>query len=191
MKSGIVSLRAWLALSAAALLIVVAGCASVAGPRTLVLSEADLNRLLDEHGPFQRRLIDVLDVRVQHPKVSLLPDSNRLASEFEVGLTERVSGRSYNGRMAIDYGLRYDDTMQAIRLTQVRVNRLEVDKLPSQSQSGLGNLGKLIAENLLDDAVLYRVRPEDLKSAEGRGYKPGNIAITSRGVELTLVPIEP
>jgi len=191
MKSGIVSLRAWLALSAAALLIVIAGCASVAGPRTLVLGVADLNRLLDEHGPFQRRLIDVLDVRVQHPKVRLLPDSNRLASDFEVGLTERVSGRSYNGRMAIDYGLRYDDTVQAIRLTQVRVNRLEVDKLPSQSQSGLGNLGKLIAENLLDDAVLYRVRPEDLKSAEGRGYKPGNIAITSRGVELTLVPIEP
>ena len=189
MKASIVFLRAWLSFAFAAFLF--AGCASLPGPRTLVFSEADLSRLLEQQGPLQRRLIDVLDVRVQRPTVRLLPDSDRVASEFEVSLTERVSGKTYTGRLAIDYGLRYDDALQAIRLTQVHVERLEIDRLPSPQQTGLARLGTLIAENLLDDAVLYRLRPEDLKSAEGHGYRPGSIAVTARGVELTLVPIEP
>lgn len=169
--------------------LVLAGCATVAPPRTITLSEADVVRLLEQRAPLQRRLLDVLDVRINRPTVRLLPASNRIATELDVTTTERMSGRTYGGRMAVDYGLRYDDAVQAIRLTQVKVNRIEIDNLPSPQQAGLARLGKLIAENLLNDLVIYRFKPADLRSAEGQGYKPGGVTVTSRGVEVALAPL--
>lgn len=179
------SLRSLLSLCLVALL---AACATP-GPRTLSFSDAEIARLLEQHGPFQRRLLEVLDVRVQRPTVRLLPESNRLFSELDVVTTERMSGKTYQGRIAVDYALRYDEALQAIRMTQVRVTKLHIDNLPSPQQSGLSRLGALIAENLLNDAVIYRFKPADLKNAEGRGYKPGAVTVTSRGVEVTLAPV--
>jgi len=185
-------MRTLRALRALFLLAVVAalGACSTVSQRTMTFSEADLARMLEQHGPFQRRLLEVLDVRVQRPTVRLLTSSNRLASTFEVAATERVSRTTLGGRIAIEYGLRYDDSEQAIRITQVRVNSLELDNVSPEKRAGVRNLGSLIAENMLDDAVLYRFKPSDLKNAEGRGYKPGAVTVTSRGVEVTLAPVD-
>ncbi|HEV7912194.1 MAG TPA: hypothetical protein VGP22_00395, partial [Albitalea sp.] len=87
------------------LVAVLAACASVNAPRTMTFSEADMARLLEQHGPFQRRLLEVLDVRINRPTVKLLPFSNRLASELDVTTTERMSGKTYPGRIAVEYGL--------------------------------------------------------------------------------------
>jgi hypothetical protein len=179
-------LRTGLALLVA---ILVAACATTPGSKTMTFSEADLTRLLEQHGPFQRRLLEVLDVRVQNPTMRLVPGSNRLASSFDVAATERVSRKTLSGRMAVEYGLRYDDLDKAIRLTQVRVNQFQLNDVPAEKKGGVQNLGTLIAEHMLDDAVLYRFRPADLKNAEGQGLKPGNVAVTSRGVEVTLAPV--
>jgi hypothetical protein len=172
------------------MVVALAACASLGGgSKVMTFSEADMARLLEQHGPFQRRLLEVLDVRVQRPTVRLVPESNRLATSFDVAATERISRTTLNGRIAIEYGLRYDDVDKAIRMTQVKVNNLQLNDVPMDKRGGVKNLGALIAENLLDDAVLYRFKPSDLKNAEGVGLKPGGIAVTSRGVEVTLAPV--
>jgi len=176
-------------LLAASVALFLAACASVMGPKVMTFSDADLARMLESHGPFQKRLLEVLDVRVQRPTVRLLPESNHLSSDLDLVTTERVSGKTYTGHISVDYGLRYDDAVQAIRMTQVRVNKLQIDGLPNPEKTGLNRLGALIAEQMLDDAVVYRFRPQDLKNAEGRGYKPSAVTVTSRGVEVTLAPI--
>jgi len=165
-----------------------AGCATVGGPRVLTFTEADLARMLERHGPFQRRLLEVLDVRVQRPTVRLMPQSNRLFSAFDVVATERISRRTLDGRLAVEYGLRYDAQENAIRMTQVRVDSLQLGDVPADKRKGVQNLGALIAEHMLDDAVLHRFRPAELQNAEGRGLRPASVAVTPRGVEVTLAP---
>jgi len=167
-----------------------AGCAGIGGPRTITLSEGELTRLMEAHAPFQKRLLEVLEVRVTGPRVRLLPESNRLATEMQVSTTERVGGQVYNGRIAVNYALRYDDAAQAIRLSQVRVIQFHLDNLPAPKQAAINRLGGLIAEQLLDNVALYRFKPADLKSAEGKGYRPGSVTVTSRGVEIALAPIQ-
>jgi hypothetical protein len=182
------ALRAALALLLAAML---AACATLGGgERVMTFTEADMARLLEQHTPLRRTLLEgLLDVRVQRPTVRLVPRSDRLASTFDVVATERLGRRTLGGRIAIEYGLRYDELEKAIRMTDVRVDELRLDGVPSGKRSGVENLGALIAENMLDDAVLYRFRPSDLRSAEGRGFVPGRVAVTSRGVEVTLAPV--
>jgi hypothetical protein len=179
----------WRATLSLVLAAIVAACATV-GTRTMTFSEADLARMLEQHGPFQRRLLEVLDVRVQHPSIRLMPESNRLASAFDVSATDRIGGRTLGGRIGIEYGLRYDEGDKVIRLTNVRVTTFQLNDVPADKRRGVQNLGALIAEHMLDDAVLYRFRPNDLKNAEGMGLKPGNVAVTSRGVEVTLAPVK-
>jgi hypothetical protein len=184
------NITAWIRWAGFALLCgLVAGCASLSGPRTIILTETELARLIERNTPIDRRLLEVLDVHVSAPRIRLLPETNRLATELDVKTTERVSGRAYGGRIGLDYALRYDEPTQAIRLTQVRVNKFELDGVPSPTMRGFSKLGALIAESMLDDLMLYRFKPSDLRSAEGYGYRPGAVTVTSRGIEVTLAPM--
>ncbi len=166
-----------------------AACAGPFGPKTITLGERELARLIEKQFPFERRIFDVIDVRVATPRVTLLPESNRVATELDIATHERLFGRSQRGQIAMDYGLRYDETEQAVRLNDVRVNRLTLDGLSAQGQSIGNRLGSVLAEAMLNDMILYRFKPEDLNKAEGRGYRPGAVTVTARGVEITLVPI--
>ena len=175
--------------AAMAALLWLAGCAGLGGPRVFTFSEADITRALERRAPFEKRFMELLDVQIAAPRVRLLPESNRVATEMDVSTSERLSGRAYQGRIAFDFGLRYDDSEGAIRLNQVRVSQFQIDNAPPAMQSRVNRLGGLIVEQLMENLVLYRFKPADLKTAEGLGLRPGALAVTARGVEVTLAPI--
>lgn len=172
-------------LAAAGLL---AGCAGLGGPQVVTLGEAELNRLMAKNFPQERRALEILDLKIDVPRVSLLPQSNRLATEFDVVATERLGARSYAGQLALDYALRYDEAQQAVRMTDVRVRRLQFDAAGERLQPLVDRLGSVLAEQVLKDAVVYRFRPEDLARGSARQVQPGAVTVTARGVEITLVP---
>lgn len=179
--------RRFLLPAAAALLL--AGCAGLGGPKVITLDEAELARLVAKNFPLERRALEILDLRLDAPRTTLQPQGNRLATELELQATERLSSRRYQGRLAMDYRLRYDDAAQAVRLTDVRVQRLQFDDASERLQPYVERLGGLLAEQLLRDAVIYRFKPEDLEKAGRRGYQPGAVTVTARGVEITLAPL--
>jgi hypothetical protein len=167
-------------------LLALGGCAGLGGPRTITLSQAELAQLLEKQFPLDRRMMEVLDVQVRSPRLTLLPESNRLATELDVTARDRLFGRAMSGALALDYALRYDDTEHAIRLTQVRVNRFELSAVPENMRGVANRLGALLAEQLLNDFAIYRIKPETLKAAGVMGVKPGAVTVTARGVEVTL-----
>lgn len=176
-------------LALAAVLTVASGCASVTGPRTITLTEADVARQIAKPYPLERRLLGELTVRVEAPRVTLLSASNRIATELDFSGSLDRSGKGSRGTIALDYALRYDEAAQAVRMTQVRVGKVQIDTLSDKPKAVVEKFGSLLAEQLLNDSAIYRFKPEDLKTAEGRGYKPGAVTVTSRGVEITLLPV--
>ncbi|MEY2890408.1 MAG: hypothetical protein RJA98_316 [Pseudomonadota bacterium] len=174
-------------LSAVALVVGgLAGCAGLAGPQTITLSQAELTQILEKQFPLDRRMMEVLDVQITRPRLTLLPESNRLATELDVSASDRLFGRAMKGALALDYALRYDEVEHAIRLTQVHVNRFELTAVPENMRGVANRLGALLAEQLLADFPIYRIKPETLKAAGAMGVKPGAVTVTSRGVEVTL-----
>ncbi len=165
-----------------------AGCAGLGGPRVITLSEADLARALDRQFPFEGRLLELIDLHVQAPRLRLLPEANRIATDLEVSIGERVLHGGYRGELSLDYGLRYEPSDQSVRLSQVRVQRLRFGNLPAGLQAVVDRIGPLVAEQLLQDLSIYRFTAEDLHAARGRGYEPGAVDVTPRGVEITLSP---
>ena len=167
-----------------------AGCAGLGGPSTITLSEADLARLIEKRFPSDRRVMEVIDFRVDAPRLRLLPETNRIASEFSVSATDKLFGRAFAGKLALESALRYDEASREVRLTQVRVNRLQFDGMPPQMQNTVNRLGGLLAEQLLDGVPIYTFKQGDLDRGLQRGVQPGAVTVTSRGVEITLVPVQ-
>lgn len=189
MKASCTPLTRWLfALATATWL---TGCASLVGPRVITLSEADLSRQIERQFPLERSLLGALNIRVEAPRVSLLPESNRIGTELEFSGSLARSARNSRGQIALDYALRYDEASKSVRLTQVRVTRLQFDGLRDQPRAAVDKFGMLLAEQLLQDLLIYRFKPEDLKTAEGKGYRPGSVTVRPRGVEITLLPTGP
>jgi hypothetical protein len=187
MKKSFTLLARWLALLA--VIGWLAACAGLSGPRVITLSEADLARQIANQFPLERNLLGALNIRVDAPRVKLLPESNRIGTEldFTGGLSR--AARTARGMISLDYGLRYDEASQMIRLTQVHVRSLQFDTLRDQPKAAVDKFGSLLAEQLLQDLPIYRLKPEDLKNAEGKGFRPGAVTVKPRGVEITLVPV--
>ena len=161
-----------------------AACAGLGGPRNVTLSQADLQSLIERQFPHQRRVLEVIDVNVARPTLRLLPERNRIATDLDLVASERLSGRSVRGILALDYALRYEPSDASVRLTQVRVQEAQLDMGRGPLSPSSARVGALLAERLLDDFVLYRADAERLKLIQRANITAAEIAVTARGIEV-------
>lgn len=169
------------------------GCALPApGPRTLEISEARLVERIAVQFPVQRRFMEVFELSLDAPRVRLMPEENRLGTELDyvLGTVGRPSSRAVGGKLALSYGLRIDTRDQTVRLHEVRVENFDVPGMPPPTGLHASRLGGMLAEDLLRDLVVYRIRPEDLQSVGRRGYTPGQLTVVPGGLQLRLDPVQ-
>jgi hypothetical protein len=169
-----------------------AACAGPGVPRSITLGEAELQAQLAKRFPLQRSLLDSFDLQLSDPRLRLDAQARRLSTELTLQGSDRRSGRSLQGRLALDYGLRYEPLDGSIRLVQPRIESLEFS--PEQGLSPrrgemAQRMGVALAERLLDDLVLYRVPPERLEALRVAGYRPATLQVTPAGVEITIEPL--
>ena len=185
--------RLFTLLPACALLL--AGCASFApGPKSINLSEARLQQLIASQFPFNNRLLDVLEVSVSSPRVSLDAANNRINTGMDLGVAARGLGslltqRDLKGAIDLSYSLRFEPSDASVRMTDVRIAKLDIPGAPAQFQTTYNKLGSALAEQMLRDFTLYKFKPEDLNAAKGWGYKPGAFNIGNNGLTLSLEPV--
>ena len=174
----------------AALLPSLQACAagSGGGVRTQLLTQQRLNEMVARQFPYTRSFSGLVDLSLQSPRLSLLPASNRLATAFDLVLTERIGRRRFTGGLDLDYGLRFDAQAGAIRMADARVNRLSVDQLPRAQQQLVAQYAPRIAEQLLADLVIYRFPPEQLELARNLGLRVGTLQVTREGLSVEMLP---
>jgi hypothetical protein len=166
-------------------LVLLSGCASV--PGTVEISAEQLQAALERRFPFEAKPAGGLFVvRATGPRLQLLPADNRLRVDFTVEASDRLTRGMGRGALALSFGIRYEPSDTTLRATSVRAENVEVQGLSPDWRAPLQVAGGLMAENLLEGAVLHTFRPEDL--ARARGWTPGDIRVTPRGVRIELVP---
>ncbi len=174
-----------------ALLPNLSACATGAGGggmRTQLLTPQRLNEIVARQFPYTRSLGGLAELSLRSPRLSLLPASNRLATAFDLLLTEHIAGTRYTGGMDLDYGLRFDAQAGAIRMADVRVNQLRIDQVPQAQQQLLSQYAPRIAEQLLADLVIYRFPPEQLELARNLGLVVGALQVTRDGLLVEMLP---
>jgi hypothetical protein len=172
--------------------LLVAACTSLFLPRTIDVPQERLQELLTRRFPLKKRLFEAIDVTLDAPRLTLQPENNRVA--VEVALNAGSGGlvaTSISGSLLVSEGLRFEPSDNTIRLVDVRVERFVVDGLPGSWQRQLDRAGKPLAKALLDDQVLYALRPKDIAALEGRGVRPGEMRVIDTGIRITLLPAQP
>jgi len=163
------------------------GCIGFGLPRSVTLSQQQLQTVIERQFPRRQRLLEVIDIDVARPALRLLPERNRIATDLELSATERLGGRTARGSLALDYALRYEASDASIRLAQVHVGAATLDFGSGPTAPSVARVAALLAEHLLDDLVLYRADPERLRLLQRAGITAARIAITPAGVELRFV----
>lgn len=173
----------------AALAPALGACASGGrGGRTYLLSQQRLNELLARQFPYRRSFSGLAELKLSAPRLGLLPASNRLSTACDLALAERLSGARYTGGIDLDYGLRWDADQGAIRMADVRVNRLAIDQLPRAQQQLVSQYAPHLAERLLADLVIYRFPAEQLALARDLGLGVGALRVLPQGLQVEMAP---
>ncbi|VVE38466.1 DUF1439 domain-containing protein [Pandoraea anhela] len=167
------SRRRWLTMTgAAALAAGLAGCAGLPFGNDYTFSEGQLQRALERKFPFDRRVLAVLDVNLSHPRLTLLPERNRLAVAVDATVTLPLGG-----------ALAYDPATLSVVLRDPEVETFTIDGLPERWSRQLNAAGALIATQLLQGAPIYTFKPEQLNIG-GAVRQPGAITVLSHGVNV-------
>ena len=188
--------RPLLVLSTSLLAISLIGCAALRPqPKTINISQERLMQLIAGQFPFNSKMLEVFDVGVSSPKISFDATNNRIYTSLDLniagsGIVGLLTKREYKGGIDLSYGLRFEPSDNSVRMTDVKLNKLNVDGAPDLMERPLSRLGAALAQKLLSDQVLYKVSDKDMEAAKGWGYKPGALKIAPTGLSITLDPIE-
>jgi len=166
----------------------VAGCAGLIGSHDVEISESQLALLLARQFPMQRKVLEVIDLSITNPQIRLLPESNRLATELDVSALDRLFGSSAQAHVSLEYGLRFQPADHTIRMTQVRVRDLSLSSGSSTLHGSAQRLGGLVAENALDNLVLYRMKPAQADEMDRLDLVAAAIVVTPQGIRMTVSP---
>jgi hypothetical protein len=160
----------------------VLGISHAAGQPSYKISAEQLQQVIRQRFPVRHQVEGLLNFDVQEPRLRLLPEENRIASEMLVNVAGPALRRSYTGALDLDFELRYESMDQSIRAHRLRVHSLRLSGLPQRTTEMIEAYGPKLAEESLHDVVLHRLRPQDLALADTMGFQPATITVTSQGL---------
>jgi hypothetical protein len=177
-----------IAIAAAVAALAVGGCAVLGVSHDLTLSESQLALMLARQFPIERRVLEVVDLNVANPQVHLLPDANRLGTEFDVSAQDRLFGSAAQAHVRLDYGLRFEPADHSIRMTDVRVRELTLVSGSSTLHGAAQRLGTLVAEDVLENQPLYKMKPAQADEMDRLDLVASPIRVTPQGLAMRISP---
>jgi len=171
-----------------AALALLTGCASLIGTRDVDISESQLTLLLARQIPMERKVMEVIDLSVTNPTLVLMPQGNRIGTELDVSALDRLFGATATGHVKLDYALRFQPSDHTIRMTEVRVRELALASGSSNLHGAAQRIGGLVAENALENLVLYRMKPTQADDMDRLGLVASPITVTPQGLHMSVAP---
>ena len=172
----------------ASVAVIVGGCAQLR-EREIVIPAERLNAALEKRLSVERKLLDIVRVKIDRPKLSLDPSVQRLRADFDLILTHPFSSRPVTGRAGISGALGFDAASASVMLLDPKVESFEVDAMPSGLGERATRIGAALGAELLAKYPLVSLREKDLR-ALGDDYAVVRFEVLEDGVRVTLRPKE-
>ena len=173
-----------LAMAATGLL---ASCASIVGPRRVELSQARLQAGLERRFPLRNRMLDLFDVQLTHPQLAILAQSDRVGLTLDASVAPPFLRQSWRGSLGLSGRLVLDAYRNAVFLTDVRVDRFDIDGIDAGRARDLRQAADLLLNQMVRDMAVYSFHPEDLRYA-GVQFVPTRLETVPGALVVTLEP---
>jgi hypothetical protein len=166
---------------------VLASCASLVGPRQVEIPLYKLQAGLDRRFPVDNRALELFDIRLSSPQLSLLAGSDRVALSMDAYVAPPFLKQSWSGSLALSGRLYVDVARSAVMMGDPHVDKFTIDGMDEARQRQLGKVANILANKVISDVPVYSFRMEDLRYA-GVQFVPTRIATTPDALVVTLEP---
>jgi hypothetical protein len=168
---------------------VLASCATFSGPRQVDIPLSRLQAGLDRRFPIDNRMLEMFNVRLSRPQLSMLPEADRVGLTMEAEIAPPFLKHAFNGSVAFSGRLYVDPSRSAVFMTEARVDRFDLDGIDASASRQFANIANVVMEDVVRDVPVYSFRMEDLRYA-GVQFVPTRIATTGSGLVVTLEPVK-
>jgi hypothetical protein len=169
--------------------VLLAACATLLGSQNLEIPLSKIQESIANRVPIDKRVVQLLDIRITNPQVALQPGTNRLLTSMDTSISPPLTSKSFAGSIAISGQLEIDPARQAVVLADPRVERFTVNGLDPLYANQLTRIGNLLAEQLLENVALYTFKPEQLHYA-GVPFQPARITTGPNSIVVTFEPVK-
>jgi hypothetical protein len=176
--------KAMAALAACGLL---ASCASITGPREVELPLQKLQAGIDRRFPLDNRMLELFDVRLSSPQLTIQDDRDRVALTINADVSPFFARSTWGGSLALSGRLYVDPARQGIYLAEPRVDRLDIGGAELSGQRQIAKIANLVMDEVVRDMPVYSFRMEDLRYA-GVQFVPTSIRTVPGALRVTLEP---
>lgn len=168
----------------------IVGCSTM--PKTFTISEGELQKKLAEHIAIPISLLKIFDVSLSNPIIKLDAGSERLFAHVDTKVSNPFSKQPLLGKIDISGKLRFDAEKSAIVLVDAKLENLNIDSLSFDKKSNeyteiIQILSSKLGQELLNNLVLYKVKPEDLVVGNTH-YMLKDIKVVKDALQITLLP---
>jgi hypothetical protein len=167
--------------------LLVNGCAMM-GDRTVNISEAQLQKKLNERLAIPISLLKIFDVNLSNSTVKFDNKTGRIVTSLDTSLTSILSDKVLAGKLDISGKLRFNVATNSIVLDDPKVESLNLDGLGSKYGEFFNLIAQKLGGEMLNGLPLYTVKPEDLTVGSTQ-YNPKDMQITDKGLQITLSPV--
>jgi len=170
------------------LILLSSACAHLAGPQTLQVSQNELQSKLDQALPLERSVLEIFTLKVESPRLRMLPESQQLALSVHLKLHDKLLGHDKGGDLAFRAGLQFDSATLSLKLVHVQVDQFQIDGVAPQLQANINRLVLPQLEQHFEGYVLRQFKPDELGVGYKLGYTVGRIEVRPEGLRIELVP---
>lgn len=164
---------------------VLASCASLVGPRQVEVPLYKLQAGLERRFPMNNRALELLDIQLSRPQLSLLAGSDRVALNMDAYVAPPFIKQSWSGSLALSGRLYVDVGRGAVMMGEPHVDKFTVDGMDEARQRQLGKVANILMNKVIRDVPVYSFRLEDLRYA-GVQFVPTRITTTPDALVVTL-----
>ncbi|WP_050477045.1 DUF1439 domain-containing protein [Herbaspirillum rhizosphaerae] len=151
-------------------------------------ARADLQTAIATQFPRKLRYMEMFDVNLSNPRLSLNEKTNRLITTVDAQIDNKLlMNKPVTGTLAMSSALKYDPAARAVKLDAPAVEKVDIAGVPAQYAPQLNAIGNAAAEQVLKDYPIYTFKPEQLEM-NGKRFEPGAITVLSDGVKVEIKP---
>lgn len=162
------------------------GCASM-GDRTVNVSEADIQHMLNKKLEVPMQLLKIFDVNLSSSAVKFDQQTGRMHTTLDTALSSKLFNENLAGQLGISGKLRFDAATQSIVLDDPKIEQVNIAGADSKYNALLNALAQTVGGQMLNGLTLYQVKEQDLKLG-GTAYTPKDMRITGNSLQITLSP---
>ena len=170
------------------LCLLLASCAGMIGPQDVEIPLNKMQQRLDERFPLRHRVLEVFEVTLVRPQLTLVPERDRVSLGTDTEVRPPFTRDLWMGRLTVSGRLFLDNASNAVRLRDATVDEFRLDGVNPEAQRHLTRLANVLLTNVYTDIAIYTFRPEDLRRY-GVQFRPTRVRVAPGAIIVTLEPV--